>query len=143
VKVRNTRRQKALELLETVRQGPTFLKDVVPSEKAPFTTDPIRNYALWVDTWVIPALNELIPELKAIKKAQAEVKPTAEPTVEPKPTSERDLVLAAHKRGGIIEAVKALRKHRYDHGGYSGLDGCKAEIETILQEHKDHAARPR
>ncbi len=139
MKVRGTRRQKALELLETVRQGPALLKDVVPSEEAPFATDPIRNYALWVDTWVIPALNELIPELKALKKAQAEVKPAAEPAVEPKPMNERDLVLDAHKDGGILLAIKALRARRYASrryawGGDSSLVACKHAVETILKE---------
>jgi hypothetical protein len=70
MKVRGTRKEKAIKLLNTITRGPSLLGYVVKSDNHPFDINPTRDYERWTNSWVIPYLYELIPELKAIKKAR-------------------------------------------------------------------------
>jgi hypothetical protein len=58
-----TRRARAYQLLNDVARGPASLNE---KDKA--------NYNLWVSTWILPKIVELIPELKGseIKVCTAE-----------------------------------------------------------------------
>lgn len=62
-KINNTRKQKAKRLLDLVRRGPSIApmkaamqKDVIDEFDA--------QYRRWSESWVIPLLEELVPELK-------------------------------------------------------------------------------
>lgn len=60
-KVVNTRKQRAAELLAMLERGPSLRI----SGFAPLTVKEIQEgYKLWVETWVIPELKALVPELK-------------------------------------------------------------------------------
>lgn len=72
-KVHNARRQRAKELLERATRGPatdlTFCQldchFSLPDEQRKVITEHFRNrYKLWAETWVVPELHYLIPELK-------------------------------------------------------------------------------
>jgi hypothetical protein len=53
MKVTGTRKQKAAELLRILRNGPSL--------NIPVAEDEVHE---WLDTWVIPKVKELVPELK-------------------------------------------------------------------------------
>jgi hypothetical protein len=61
-----TRKQRAALLRERVARGPIFLRD--RSDAAEGLTHgghkPNDAYRVWVETWVLPELDTLIPELK-------------------------------------------------------------------------------
>lgn len=59
-KVSNTRKQKAAKLLEVVKDGPASGVNDDPT----VLSLPREAYQLWVNTWVSPALRELVPELR-------------------------------------------------------------------------------
>jgi hypothetical protein len=65
-KVTGTRKQKATELLARLQRGPSFCyKDfgAVPTEEMVS-----QDTHCWLDTWIIPVVKELIPELKKPKE---------------------------------------------------------------------------
>jgi hypothetical protein len=67
-KIRDTRKDKAKELLEMVLRGPSTNFNIFKHE--PPTDENInRQYKLWATTWVVPLLKELVPELKQANKA--------------------------------------------------------------------------
>ena len=57
--MRKTRKQRALWLLELVEKGPASLE--LDGKVEP------KQYKLWVESWIIPELKRLIPELKEKK----------------------------------------------------------------------------
>lgn len=57
-----TRKQKAAELLKLLHQGPAFSKPFDGSEFTP--EEAARSYKVWAETWVIPELKKLVPELR-------------------------------------------------------------------------------
>lgn len=64
-KVKNTRKQRAEQLVELLQKGPAFLEE---KERAAGSGDEPHDlkwrYVLWVNTWVMPELRDLVPELK-------------------------------------------------------------------------------
>lgn len=62
-KVNNTRKQKAKELLERLERGPSTSFDIF-KDKLPTDENINKSYRLWAQSWIIPAIKELIPELK-------------------------------------------------------------------------------
>lgn len=72
-KVIGTKKQKAVELYNIAKNGPCFI-DELP-EKVEGSCGYIqarKQYDLWVSSWVLHALEELIPELKHLKLAREE-----------------------------------------------------------------------
>lgn len=62
-KVRGTRRQRAAELLDRLRRGPSF------SDGRPFTSaEAAAQYKIWSESWIIQELLALVPELKGSGK---------------------------------------------------------------------------
>lgn len=55
-KVSNTRQQRADELLARIKRGPSSLGKMT------------RLYQIWVESWILDDLVDLIPELKAEAK---------------------------------------------------------------------------
>lgn len=55
MKVNNTRKQKAAELLRTLEQGPHLDCG---------RDDADRQVRTWLETWIIPRVKELVPELR-------------------------------------------------------------------------------
>lgn len=70
-KVIGTRQQKATELVQQVNRGPalhlTFFNDVelTSSAKKLIEVEMINQYRLWAETWIVPELLKLIPELRS------------------------------------------------------------------------------
>lgn len=67
-KTRDTRKQHAIELLERLRRGPSLPKNQPGLPFGTRDTDAEYNVHLWLDTWIIPAVIALVPELKEFKK---------------------------------------------------------------------------
>jgi hypothetical protein len=60
---RETRKYQAQELLERVKHGPHFI-----SENYKMTVGEYQyQYKLWAESWIIPELLRLVPELRAAK----------------------------------------------------------------------------
>jgi len=60
-KVHDTRAQRALELRQRLVIGRTFVSGLLnPVAEA----DAQRIYRIWSSTWVLPLLDELVPELR-------------------------------------------------------------------------------
>lgn len=60
-KVVGTRKQKAAELKEMLQRGPAFTN----LQGGEYTTEEARQTFLqWSNTWIIPLVNELVPELR-------------------------------------------------------------------------------
>lgn len=60
-KTENTRKQRAAKLLEIVSRGPDF-DDAFSHRYGPHQAR--DQYLLWVESWVVPELKRLIPELR-------------------------------------------------------------------------------
>ncbi len=59
----NTRKQRAEELLKRLSTGPAFFNDSIGG---PTTEESARkHYRLWAETWVIPLVKNLVPELRS------------------------------------------------------------------------------
>lgn len=59
-KVRGTRKQRAAELLDRIRRGPSFSNHTIT-----FTVDEAATqYKRWSESWIVHELIELVPELK-------------------------------------------------------------------------------
>lgn len=68
-KVTGTRKLRAAELLERAQRGPCFEK---PLDGTEFTPELARkNYALWSGSWLVPLIEELVPELKSKQASNA------------------------------------------------------------------------
>lgn len=62
---RRTRKQRALELLRTLRNGPAFSSAWGILRDREFDLEAAKeDYRLWAHSWIIPVLLELVPELK-------------------------------------------------------------------------------
>lgn len=56
--MRETRKSRAYKLLKTLRAGPSLRDGVhTPAEFA-------SEYKIWSETWIIPAVLNLVPELR-------------------------------------------------------------------------------
>lgn len=67
-KIANTRKQRANELLDRLRRGPSF-SDTFRTLDGPFTTDMASaQFRNWSRSWIIDELIELVPELKKQKE---------------------------------------------------------------------------
>lgn len=68
-KTTGTRKQRAAELLRRVKDGPCITSYAFTPE-----IDEIwkRHYKLWADSWIVPALHELVPELRPEKDSNEE-----------------------------------------------------------------------
>ena len=55
-----TRKQRAAELRKMVERGPSMFMGYEALTEAQFK----YHYQLWVETWVLPELDNLIPELR-------------------------------------------------------------------------------
>jgi hypothetical protein len=65
MKLRNTRKQRAAELLKRLTYGPAF-SDPVDFGGKPFSVDEAtRQFRNWSQSWVIAELKHLVPELKS------------------------------------------------------------------------------
>lgn len=61
-KVHGTRKEKAMELLEMIKNGPSFSGEPF---HMPFTPKEAKQqYDLWASSWICSRVVELIPELK-------------------------------------------------------------------------------
>jgi hypothetical protein len=61
-KLYGTRKQRARELLERIKRGPGFN---VPMDGSSLTVEQVKDlYQLWVGSWVLEDLQDLIPELR-------------------------------------------------------------------------------
>lgn len=76
-KIRDTRKDKAQELLALVLRGPSTSFDIFKHEP-PTDANINRQYKLWAETWVVPMLKELVPELKQANKASTRLEAGAE-----------------------------------------------------------------
>ena len=71
-KTQGTRKQKAAQLLELVNRGPSFTSlqpgignpDELNISQANGRAK--QDYILWVDSWILPLLIKLVPELKGV-----------------------------------------------------------------------------
>ena len=59
--MRQTRKQKALELLKILEVGPVLFTN---NTCAPLSDDAKKQCQLWLRSWVIPAVKQLVPELR-------------------------------------------------------------------------------
>jgi hypothetical protein len=58
----NTRKQRAKNLLRLLETGPVYTPHVGPN---PFTVDEAtERYKTWVNSWILPEVKDLIPELR-------------------------------------------------------------------------------
>lgn len=64
-KTKGTRKQQALELLKDAQTGPRF-DDTFAGRYSPMHAK--NEYLLWAETYIIPQLKKLIPELKETKQ---------------------------------------------------------------------------
>lgn len=70
--MRNTRMHKANELFNTLKKGPELSIDAFGVDGVTLSTTDrlllkayfIKNYRLWSESWIIPNVVELVPELK-------------------------------------------------------------------------------
>lgn len=65
-KVRNTRKQRAAELLNRLEHGPAWHTFTLPHEMLS-EHEATRQFRIWSLTWIVPVLKELVPELKEAK----------------------------------------------------------------------------
>lgn len=66
-KVHDTRRQRANELLKHLERGPAF--DEVTNKPWDDSWDGFpAQYKRWCESWIIPVVKELVPELKKGKQ---------------------------------------------------------------------------
>ena len=66
-KIYDTRKDKALALIRSVQQGPKLTN----FDHHELTIEEFeQHYKMWSQSWIIPALIELIPELKHLKGKQ-------------------------------------------------------------------------
>ncbi len=75
-KVIDTREQRAAELLKLVKTGPALSRSFDGSKFTP--EQALYHYHLWADTWVLPLINQLVPELAKIEKAKIKAEREAE-----------------------------------------------------------------
>jgi hypothetical protein len=62
-KVTDTRKLRAAKLLERIERGPSFN----PTTGEPLTTEEAqRLYRVWMQSWILEDLKDLIPELKPL-----------------------------------------------------------------------------
>ena len=62
-KITNTRKHKARELMRLAALGPALFNTKNPQET--ITQEKFHSfYKLWSETWILPALKKLVPELK-------------------------------------------------------------------------------
>jgi hypothetical protein len=62
--MKKTRKLSSVELLALVKKGP-FFSDVFDK---PYTPEKATaQYRIWADSWVVPLLEQLVPELKPVK----------------------------------------------------------------------------
>lgn len=59
----DTRVQRATRLLRLISEGPSF-RTFTPSDAS---TSVSAQYKLWADTWVLPLVKALVPELRKPK----------------------------------------------------------------------------
>lgn len=65
----NTRAQRATELRERLLRGPSGPFDQRTITGVNLTPDQrYAEYKLWIETWVIPELDDLVPELRKKQK---------------------------------------------------------------------------
>lgn len=65
-KITNTRKQRASELLARLERGPCFDGNLDWSSYTPSNAQ--EQYQLWVNSWIIGELIDLIPELRQMEK---------------------------------------------------------------------------
>jgi hypothetical protein len=69
-KVEHTRRQRAAELEAMIKNGPAF-SDPTMFGGAPLTVEEVTaQYKRWAETWVLPEVTALVPELKPVTREQ-------------------------------------------------------------------------
>jgi hypothetical protein len=62
--VKTTRAEAARELWERVLRGPTF-SDTATYGRGPLTESEVsEQYRRWAESWVLPLVERLVPELK-------------------------------------------------------------------------------
>jgi hypothetical protein len=67
MKVVNTRKQKIAELTRMIKDGPAFSSLIMPGGQFDQSMTS-EDYQRWAETWVMPLINDLVPELKKQKK---------------------------------------------------------------------------
>lgn len=60
-RITNTRKQKAEELLRLAEKGPSFTSEI---PNWALKELPSYDYKLWAESWLIPIIKELVPELR-------------------------------------------------------------------------------
>ena len=67
-KVHDTRKQKAAQLLARLKEGPCFDHDFDSCvSTVAIEVRAKQSFKLWAETWVIPAVMDLVPELRKSK----------------------------------------------------------------------------
>jgi hypothetical protein len=64
MKIHDTRKEKAATLLDRVTKGPSFSLGFPQSPHVACTAEAQEAYRRWADTWILPLVKELVPELK-------------------------------------------------------------------------------
>ena len=64
-KVENTRKQRAEKLLAQLQVGPTFSNPAMFGGGPLTTAETTVQYRRWAETWILPELISLVPELRA------------------------------------------------------------------------------
>jgi hypothetical protein len=71
-KVTDTRKQRAAKLLERIERGPSFN----PTTGEPLTTEEAQQlYRVWMQSWILEDLKDLIPELSQSQRPHEVVPP--------------------------------------------------------------------
>ena len=66
-RVTNTKKQRATQLLERLARGPAMRSVIGPLSDTAVAEAAQASYQLWVKTWVLPEVRELVPELRNSK----------------------------------------------------------------------------
>lgn len=67
-KLHGTRKQRATELLTRIKRGPSIS---APFDGSPLTpAEVIRIYRGWIESWILPDLTDLVPELRDAKRLE-------------------------------------------------------------------------
>jgi len=66
-KITNTKKQRAEELFKRLKRGPQMVPLIC--EELPKTEKEMEqffkeNYNIWIETWILPEIKNLIPQLK-------------------------------------------------------------------------------
>lgn len=127
-KVTGTRKQKAHELIERLLRGPSLHYFTVE----PTSEDQImHDVRMWLETWIIPDVRDLVPELKA----KPEPKPEHEEASDHQTMTRSEARLAAIAQAGKMDkdgavGIYRVAKRRFVIGPVTNRDGLVQVIHA-------------